>query len=147
MHRLQLATFLPLMRQSLLPLVALALLASCATPSATERRNTGQKKPSATTSAPSVAGTTWSGKDSDGDFFEYTFLKDGHLKYRTNTQRSHIVTFQDATDTWTQNGNTVTLKVNRFSTDVGTIHGNTMTGKGGNIEGRHWTWTFTRKSP
>lgn len=97
-------------------------------------------------SVPSVEGTVWSGKDSDGDFYEYTFLKGGHLKYRTNTSRPKIVSFQDPTDTWTQQGRTVTIRINHYSTNVGTIEGQTLSGKAWNVTGKRWTWLVTKKS-
>ena len=33
------------------------------------------------TTAPSVSGTTWTGKDSDGEYNTYHFLADGVLHY------------------------------------------------------------------
>ncbi len=94
---------------------------------------------------PSIVNTTWSGKDSDGDFYEYTFFKDGHVKYKTNTSRSEIVTFDSKEDIWSQNGNTVMILIGKYSAQAGEIKQNTIEGFAWNIAGKSWTWKVTKQ--
>jgi len=84
----------------------------------------------------SIEGTTWADTDSDGDFFEYTFLKGGQLRYKTNTSRKEIVTFEDKGDVWAQNGEIVIILIGDFSTQVGTLRGDRIAGKAWNVKER-----------
>lgn len=93
----------------------------------------------------SIEGTTWAGIDSDGDFYEYTFLPKGQLRYRTNTSRSRIVTFEDKGDVWAQNGPIVIICISNYSTNLGTMKGNEITGDAWNVKGRRWTWEVKKK--
>jgi hypothetical protein len=100
--------------------------------------------------APRLAGTTWSGTDSDGDFYEFTFLSGGQIRYRTNTGRTQIVTFQKRGDVWRQKGARLTMYLGRtkvgrpYSTYVGNIRDNEISGRASNVRGRHWTWKLHR---
>ena len=93
----------------------------------------------------SIEGTTWAGTDSDGDFYEYTFLKGGQLRYKTNTSRKGIVTFEDKGDVWAQNGQIIIMLKGNFSTQVGNLIGDRMEGKAWNFRGRRWTWEAKEK--
>lgn len=79
-----------------------------------------------------IEGTTWIGKDSDGDFYEYTFLKGGQLRYKTNTSRKTSRTFEDKGDVWAQNGKIIIMLKGDFSTQAG----NRMEGKAWNFNGK-----------
>lgn len=88
----------------------------------------------------SVAGTTWEGTDSEGDYYEFTFLKGGQLRYRTNTSRNEMVTFQDQGDVWTQDGDTVIILIDDFATRIGTLNGDRISGRAWNASGKRWSW-------
>lgn len=87
----------------------------------------------------SLEGTTWSGKDSDGDSYTYTFLRNGALRYRTNTSGS-VKEYQDAGDYWAQNGPLVIIVTNKYSTRQGFIRGNHISGDAWNVTNHRWTW-------
>jgi hypothetical protein len=92
----------------------------------------------------SIEGTIWAGTDSDGDFYEYTFLKGGHLNYKTNTARKEIETILDK-GIWAQNGQIVIVVINKYSTMVGTLSGDRIEGDAWNVTGRRWTWKVNEK--
>jgi hypothetical protein len=87
-----------------------------------------------------IEGTTWTGRDSDGDWYQYTFLKGGQLRYGTNTERSKVETFELKENVWAQNGNLVVILIQNYSVNVGTIEGNRIKGIAWNVAGRRWTW-------
>lgn len=91
----------------------------------------------------SITDTKWSGNDSDGDFYEYHFLSDGQVAYKTNTERDRIVTFKDKEDIWSQNGTKVIIALGDTSVQIGDITGDTMKGIAWNKYGK--TWTFSLK--
>jgi hypothetical protein len=93
----------------------------------------------------SIEGTTWAGKDSDGDLYEYIFLKGGQLRYSTNTERSEMVTFEDKENVWAQNGNLVVILIQNYSVNVGTIEKDRIKGLAWNVTGRRWTWEAKKK--
>ncbi len=93
---------------------------------------------------PSIEGTVWSGKDSDGDYYQYHFLKGGHLNYDTNTSRKEVETIVDK-GIWAQNGEIVIIAINHYSTQTGTISGDHMGGEAWNFNGRRWTWGVDQK--
>jgi hypothetical protein len=92
-----------------------------------------------------IEGTTWAGTDSDGDWYEYTFLKGGQLRYSTNTERSKVVTFEKKENVWAQNGKLVVILIQNYSVNAGTIEGNQMKGDAWNVTGRRWTWEAKKK--
>lgn len=98
-----------------------------------------------TPAVPSLDGTTWAGTDSDGDFYEYTFLKGGQVRYRTNASRDKIVTFEEKGDVWAQNGSIVLIMLNNTSAQSGTIKGNQIEGPAWNANGQRWTWQVKKK--
>ncbi|MGA9115712.1 MAG: hypothetical protein WB626_02945 [Bacteroidota bacterium] len=93
----------------------------------------------------SLEGTTWSGKTSNGDLYEFTFLPGGRLRFRTNNSRSEMATFEDEGDIWARNGQLVVLTISDYSTYLGTIDGNRMRGKSWNVVGKRWTWDLERQ--
>ncbi len=110
-----------------------------------ERTSPQQAATATTETTRSIEGTTWAGMDSDGDFYEYTFLAGGQLRYKTNTSRREIVTFEDKTDVWAQNGNIVIILKGDFSTQVGVLLHDRIEGKGWNFRGQRWTWEVKEK--
>ena len=81
-----------------------------------------------------LIGTTWSGIDSDGDHFSFTFQPNGRLLVRT--PQNEVIN-----GTWSASGNTVRMSTSSLRWQ-GTIQGNQMRGTGQVIGGNH-TWTFT----
>lgn len=85
----------------------------------------------------SLAGTTWSGPDSDGDDYVYTFEMDGTLSYKSPTG-----SYKNGT--WKQFGNAVYFETNnRYSEHLGEISGKTMKGRAWNTASHAWTWKAT----
>ncbi len=71
----------------------------------------------------SVAGTTWVGTDSDGDYYEYHFQTNGALHYKSPTGFWK-------NGTWRQEGNEIYMETNnRYTERQGIISGNRMEGK------------------
>ena len=58
------------------------------------------------TNVDSLAGTTWSGVDSDGDSWSFDFQEDGTVGLTLNGD-----SYDDATDTWGVSGSTLTITV------------------------------------
>ncbi len=85
-----------------------------------------------------LAGTTWSGSDSDGEEFSFRFGDDGKVDaLRPNKETK--------TGTFTIKGDTVTVEIgNRFSTYVGKISGEQMEGSASNVRGLKWTWKLRK---
>jgi hypothetical protein len=85
-------------------------------------------------SAINVSGTTWVGTDSDGDYYEYTFLATGVLQYKSP---SGLWT----NGTWKQDGNSIYMETNnKYSEYQGRISATHMEGNAWNIKDKHWTW-------
>jgi hypothetical protein len=101
--------------------------------------------PSAATPTPperatSLAGTTWSGVDSDGDHYVFTFVADGHVRYRSPTGN-----WDNQEDRWSTSGSKLTIEMKGgYSVYEGTITGNSMSGKAHNVTGRQWTWILRK---
>lgn len=128
------------MRTNLLALAALSaalFVGGCAVP------NFGGSGASATGSSAaaeaSIEGSTWVGTDSDGDYYEYTFLKGGQLRFATRSG-GKLETHQDAGDYWAQNGKVVLITTTKFTTRQGLINGKRMQGDAWNVRGQRWTW-------
>ena len=121
--------------------VVMLVLMTMSTGVLSQERATAKQEPAANAeNIRSIEGTTWAGTDSDGDFYEYTFLKGGQLRYKTNTSRKKIVTFEDKGDVWAQNGEIVIILSGDFSTQVGTLRRDRIAGKAWNVKERRWTW-------
>jgi hypothetical protein len=85
-----------------------------------------------------LAGTTWSGKDSDGDFYVYTFERDGTLAYKSPTG-----SFRNGT--WKQFGGALYMEtLGHFSEYLGEIRGNVIEGKAWNKDHRFWSWKASK---
>ena len=61
---------------------------------------------SGTSTDTSLAGTSWSGTDSDGDSWVFDFQADGTLGFSLNSD-----SYDDATDTWNVDGGTLTITI------------------------------------
>jgi hypothetical protein len=89
--------------------------------------------------APSVAGTTWGGADSDGDYYDYTFRPDGVLAYKYSGG-----SFTNGT--WKQFGDVIYMETNhKYSERQGTIAGTHIDGNAWNVQGHEWTWSADKK--
>src|SRR5262249_10575272 len=99
--------------------------------------------PPVTPRAPqSIEGSTWSGSDSDGDDYVFWFEPRSHLRYRSPTG-----TYDDPTDTWTQDGAKVHIEMTGgYAVYDGVIENDTMHGRAKNQTGKKWTWSMTRES-
>lgn len=94
-------------------------------------------EPPAKTASP-LAGTTWSGTDSDGDKYTFTFERDGTLAYKSPTGSYR-------NGKWSQFGGSVYFHMNNhYSEYLGEIKGDKMEGKGWNVKGRGWTWKVSK---
>jgi hypothetical protein len=93
-------------------LVALVLLSGCAPTLRTPIQS----------DVVSVSGTTWVGTDSDGDYYEYHFMSDGSLHYKSPTGF-----WKNAS--WKQEGSMIYMETNnKYTERNGTIRGHTMEG-------------------
>jgi len=82
----------------------------------------------------SIAGTIWTGMESDGDYYEFFFMSDGSLHYKSPTGFWTVAT-------WKQDGNTIYMEFNdKYAEREGTIQGKRMEGEGWNVTGKRWTW-------
>ncbi len=87
----------------------------------------------------SVAGTTWAGTDSDGDYYEYHFQADGALHYKSPTGF-----FKNGT--WNQHGDEIYMETNKkYAERKGRISGTHMKGDAWNVKGQTWTWAADKK--
>jgi len=86
-----------------------------------------------------VAGTTWSGTDSDGAHYVFTFEPGGMLSYTSPSG-----SFRSGT--WTQTETSVSFEMNNHYSDYqGEIRGDVMTGRAWNVNGHRWTWNVARE--
>jgi hypothetical protein len=97
--------------------------------------------------ASSLEGTTWEGiikaPDSNGDLqenaYQFQFLPGNKLHWKWNG-----TLYTNAT--WQQNERAVRVELNDgYSTWLGTIEGNRMSGSSANKLGHKWEWTLTRQ--
>jgi len=85
----------------------------------------------------SLVGTTWSGTDSDGDYYVFTFEQDGTLAY-TSPSGSYT------NGTWNQFNNAVYFEMNNHHSEyLGEISGDRIEGKAWNAMRRVWVWKVT----
>ena len=86
-----------------------------------------------------VAGTTWAGTDSQGDYYEYHFMPDGSLHYKSPTGFWK-------NGTWKQDGDQIYMETNnKYCERFGTIRGTTMKGHAKNVAGGAWNWSATKQ--
>jgi hypothetical protein len=96
------------------------------------------------TTAVDLTGTTWSGVDSDGDATTFEFEADGTVALTFNGEA-----FDDASDTWSQSGNAVTVNV-YFNDTIGTaVYTGNISGESLNLtakgeDGSSWTLPLTQ---
>ena len=87
-----------------------------------------------------LVGTTWSGPDSEGDHYEFTFEQNGTLAYKSPTG-----SFKNGK--WKRSGAAVYMQMNNhFSEYLGEIKGDSMEGKAWNQEGRAWKWVVSKQN-
>ena len=98
---------------------------------------------SGTSTDTSLAGTSWSGTDSDGDSWVFDFQADGTLGFSLNSD-----SYDDATDTWNVNGGTLTITI-LFTDGTATMAGPYSSGASsislnGSQDGANWTVDITQ---
>ena len=122
-------------------LVALSLLTFCLSSLALAQT-------SGTTGVPSLEGTSWVGTvrapDSNGEFhdnaYQIDLLSGNRLQWKWNDTLY-------TNGTWRQNGRSIRMELNDgYSTWLGTIEGNQMSGNSTNKPGHKWSWTLTRRA-
>ena len=133
------------MKNPIRPLIALLALSLAGSPALAEDLPSAPGSKAASLVTEGIEGTTWAGTDSDGDWYEYTFLKGGRLRYSTNTERSKTETIEDPKNVWAQNGQLVVILIQNFSVNLGTIEGRQMKGNAWNVKERRWTWEAVKK--
>ena len=93
----------------------------------------------ATRGIPSISATTWTGADSDGDYYVFHFKSSGELHYKSPTGFWTKAT-------WKQTGDKVYMETNnKYSEYFGTIRGNKIKGTARNVKGKKWKWSATRQ--
>jgi len=104
-----------------------------AAPAVKEERALNNESTKSVTSAPTIEGTTWLVKTSDGLTYIVQFLSGGKITWKGNTPTP-------TAGTWRQQNKIITFVVNNHSTWEGIINGDTMDGGARTQEGA-WTWT------
>jgi hypothetical protein len=127
-----------------LALSAALLLGGCAAPPSGGASASPASMATSTSGIASIEGSTWGGTDSDGDYYEFTFLKGGQLRYGRR-EAGKLVMHQDAGDYWGQSGDVVIITTTKFSTRQGLIKGNRMQGDAWNVRGDRWTWVGDKR--
>jgi hypothetical protein len=88
----------------------------------------------------SLAGTSWTVVETDGDNDIFNFLADGTLSY----------SYQNGSYTngaWKQDGDSIYIEMNnKFFEYQGRITGTHIEGNAWNVKGLNWTWTADMKS-
>jgi hypothetical protein len=91
---------------------------------------------------PSIAGTKWTGKESDGEELTCEFQSGGTLRY-TDPDASRDI-YRDGT--WRQDGASIYMEINhKYAEYRGQIAGTRMSGTAKNIKGESWTWKLSIK--
>lgn len=104
-----------------------------------------QKQVQVVTPPPSIEGTTWTGTDSEGDYYEYTFLRGGQLRFKVRRDNGELQTYEDPGDEWAQAGAVVIIVTSKFATRQGRITHGVLKGDAWNVRGHRWTWTATQR--
>lgn len=101
-----------------------------------------------TTGVRNIEGTTWKGTvlapDSTGKIsehaYQFDFLPGNKLRWKWADQFH-------TNGTWQQNGRAIRMELNDgYSTWLGTVEGNRMTGSSANKLGHKWEWALTRQA-
>lgn len=129
-----------------LPTVCLSLVLLLATGLHLPQAQAQQTPQTASKAQASLEGTTWSGTDSDGDSYTFTFLKNGHLRYTAQVPGEAEVAYEDTGDVWVQNGEIVIILLNEYSTYRGILNGDSIQGKSWNVVDKRWTWELKRST-
>ena len=117
-------------RCSVFALLLLMLLPAFVAAQQTDQQSTV----SGNTPTASVAGTTWVGRDSDGDYYEYHFQADGALHYQSPSGFYK-------NGSWKQDGDGIYMETNnKYAERQGRISGTRMEGNAWNVKDRKWTW-------
>jgi len=88
----------------------------------------------------SLAGTTWSGTDSDGDFYAFTFEHNGTLSYKSPTG-----SYENGK--WNQYNHAIYFEMNNHVSEyIGEINGNFIEGKAWNKKRRIWAWKVKKQN-
>jgi hypothetical protein len=96
--------------------------------------------PSAASTVASLAGSSWTVVETDGDNDIFNFLADGTLSY----------SYQNGSytnGTWKQYGDAIYIQMNnKFVEYQGRITGTHIEGKAWNTKGHNWTWTADKQT-
>ncbi len=106
--------------------------------------STGGTTGGTTDTSVDVTGTSWSGTDSAGDFTILEFQADGTVAVTYNDNA-----YDDAGDTWSQNGSTVTAVIfidsdRGNATYTGNVSGTTLDMSAVTENAETWTVTLTK---
>lgn len=130
-------------------LLTIVLLSGCAQQVAgTATAGTGAGTTTTTTTTTTatqeqtdITAGTWSGIDSDGDLYEFTFVAGGHVRFTSPSG-----SYDDAEDTWQLDGTDLTISISGgYAIYTGVVEGQEMHGEASNDAGHSWTWTFTQQ--
>lgn len=117
------------------PLLLLMLLPALVAAQQTDKQST---LPNNTLTA-SVAGSTWVGTDSEGDYYEFHFQADGALHYKSPSGFYK-------NGSWKQDGDGIYMETNnKFSERQGRISGTHMEGNAWNVRGQKWSWQVDKR--
>lgn len=90
--------------------------------------------------AVNLAGTTWSGSDSDGENYTFTFRTDGTILYKSDKE-----TIEKGE--WKQYRYAVYYTANKgFVQALGEIVDGKIEGKSWNVKNNSWFWKMTRNN-
>ncbi|NTV98357.1 MAG: hypothetical protein HGA70_04265 [Chlorobiaceae bacterium] len=94
--------------------------------------------PSFAADVPNLSGTTWSGSDSDGEQYTFTFKTDGTIIYKSGKE-----TIEKGE--WKQYQTAVYYEANQgFVKALGEIVDGRIEGKSWNVKHSSWFWKLTR---
>ncbi|MGB7923759.1 MAG: caspase family protein [Pyrinomonadaceae bacterium] len=94
----------------------------------------------------SLAGTTWTGNNTEAGEYTVEFLKDGQLNYIIKVMQNGVTAPRTVKGRWKQAGTSIQIVIgNSYSVWQGTIDGSLMKGEGNNQEGASWKWTMFKK--
>jgi len=91
-----------------------------------------------------LANSVWQGNDSDGQFYEFTFMPGGSLIYRSAAPQVDTALFSNETFRWFQSGKHFVMVLNNYATYSGTVNGDELTGTSWNLAGKRWSWKFKK---
>jgi hypothetical protein len=87
-----------------------------------------------------LAGTTWSGSDSDGEHYTFTFNANGSILYKSDKETIDK-------GEWKQYQNAVYYEANKgFVRALGEVVDGRIEGKSWNVKNSSWFWKMTRNN-